>query len=281
MRFGKFGKLNPDLTTEIKPIDLVDTTVFKRLDYLLEYLLNEDPEIHQSFVEKMKQKLQTLVKDEHFENKAVNLGELTRKYSHLKEQQELVRLHFNFSMQLLQISGEQLEEDTAIIPNRNYWRIFVPRYYQALVLSEIIGKEKTINLLKEFIDQYIFSVRFSIEKFNDLEALRSSHIKETHEGPGWVSVFSEVEDGEYIIRNENCLLVEALDDLEDKELVYVICCHGDFRYAEMQNEHFVLTRHYTIAEGDPYCDKVFHDTRIDKKITHPSKEFLDNIWPRA
>lgn len=105
--------------------------------------------------------------------------------------------------------------------------------------------------------------------------------KEARKRRGWVSVFSEVEDGEYIIRNENCLLVEALDDLEDKELVYVICCHGDSKYAEMQNEHFVLTRHYTIAEGDPYCDKVFHDTRIDKKITHPSKEFLDNIWPRA
>ena len=74
-------------------------------------------------------------------------------------------------------------------------------------------------------------------------------------------------------------MVEALDDLEDKELVYVICCHRDFKYAKMQNEHFVLTRHYTIAEGDPYCDKVFHDTRIDKEVTHPSKEFLDNIWP--
>ena len=36
---------------------------------------------------------------------------------------------------------------------------------------------------------------------------------------------------------------------------------------------------HTIAEGDPYCSCVVHDTRIDWNLTHPSKEYWDSIWP--
>ena len=58
---------------------------------------------------------------------------------------------------------------------------------------------------------------------------------------------------------------------------HLIICYPDFQWAVMTNEHFVMTRKHTIAEGDPYCDKVFHDTRINKKPKHPSKELIDSM----
>ncbi|MFX0093929.1 MAG: hypothetical protein ACFFBD_19475, partial [Candidatus Hodarchaeota archaeon] len=199
MKFTKSGKINPNVTTEIKPLELVDKAVFKRLDYLLEYLLKENSNIHHQFIEKLIQKLSTLVKTED-SNESVDIIAAAEKYPHLRNKPELVKLHLNAFLQLLHISHEDLKEGTTIkIPDRNYWRHFVLRYYQALVLSEIMGKKKAINLLKEFIDQYTISVGSLIEKYDTLETMRSDHINELQENPevGWVSVFSDVEDGKY------------------------------------------------------------------------------------
>ena len=32
-------------------------------------------------------------------------------------------------------------------------------------------------------------------------------------------------------------------------------------------------------EGDPYCSRVLHDTRVDYDLRHPQKEFWDNFEP--
>ncbi len=34
---------------------------------------------------------------------------------------------------------------------------------------------------------------------------------------------------------------------------------------------------HTIAQGDPYCSRVIHDTRVDWNLAHPPKEFWDNM----
>ncbi len=279
MKFQKLGKINPNPKIEVKPKELfVDGDVFIRLDSLLGYLLDEDPGIQREFVQKLAQKMETSLQAP--VEKYVLDSSLVDEFSNLREQLELVELHSNFFTQLLQISAKQAQEATAIeVPARNYIRSFlVPRYYQALALSEIVGKEKAVNLFQEFIDQFILSLGSSA-KFDDLQALRASHIKHGQENieDGWVVTFSDIEDGRFVFRNDNCLWIEALDDLKDKELLYVICCHGDFQNMKMRNEHFRLTRHYTIAEGDPYCDKMFHDVRIDKGLVHPPKEFFDGI----
>ncbi|MCG3224149.1 MAG: hypothetical protein H7647_06760 [Candidatus Heimdallarchaeota archaeon] len=36
---------------------------------------------------------------------------------------------------------------------------------------------------------------------------------------------------------------------------------------------------HTLMEGDPYCSRVLHDTRIDYDLRHPPKEFWDNFKP--
>ena len=37
-----------------------------------------------------------------------------------------------------------------------------------------------------------------------------------------------------------------------------------------------FTRNYTIAEGHPYCDKVFHDMRFSD-MGHPGVDFWDSL----
>lgn len=281
MKFQAYGKLNPDLTQEITPIEFAERAIFRRLDYLLGYLMNKDPALQRNFVEELTRTLQMLAKDARVDKESFDLSFID-KYPNLRGPMELVELHLSFYLQLLQISGQQAQENTTVVvPDRNYLRSYlVPRYHHALVLSEIMGKDRAVNLFKAFIDDYTISIRDLIEKVDDLEAVRARHIDDDQPTDGgWVSILSDVEDGRYVIRNDNCLWIEALDDLEDKELIYVICCHGDFIHAELMNDHFKFTRHFTIAEGHPYCDKVFHDTRIVTEVIHPSQEFFDNMWP--
>jgi hypothetical protein len=78
--------------------------------------------------------------------------------------------------------------------------------------------------------------------------------------------------------NENCLWIEALTDLDDSELKYLVCCYGDYQSAQHHyNQHIILTMEHTIAQGDPYCSRVLHDTREDWDLRHPQKEFWDNL----
>ena len=94
------------------------------------------------------------------------------------------------------------------------------------------------KLLKAFIDDYTISVRHLVTQVEDLDAVRAHNLGEDPENAeGWVIVVSNVEDGKWMMRNDNCPMVEALDDFADKDLVYLACCHGDFIYAEMMNDN--------------------------------------------
>jgi len=283
MEFQKVGKPNQNITHEIKPMELADLFIFGRLDCLLGYILINKREIHQEYVEKLKQKLQTLVAEEHFGNRDLDILTITRKYDNLRDQQELVKLHMSFFIQILQITEEQFWRSASIqIPNYNFHRsAILLEYHQMLALAEIIRREDAIDLYKKHTDRYIIIHDTPIlEKIEDLETMRRRTVEFLKRGAyGRVHIVSDVEDGRYIVRRENCEKIETIPDLEDREFVYTISCHCDFQVTKLYNENFVLTRRYTLIEGAPYCDMVYHDTRIDKSLAHPTIEFIDNMWP--
>jgi hypothetical protein len=283
MEFQKYGKPNQNITHEIIPMELADLFIFGRLDCLLGYILINKREIHQEYVEKLKQKLQTLIAEEHFENRDQDILTITSKYDNLLDQQELVKLHMSFFIEILQITEEQFWRSASTqIPNYNFHRsAILLEYNQMLALAEIIGREDAIDLYKKHVDRYIIIHDTPIiENIEDLETMRRRTIKFLERGIyGRVRIVSDVEDGRYIVRRENCEKIETVPDLEDREFVYAISCHGDFQVTKLYNENFVLTRRCTLAEGAPYCDMVYHDKSIDKTLAHPSKEFIDGMWP--
>jgi hypothetical protein len=42
------------------------------------------------------------------------------------------------------------------------------------------------------------------------------------------------------------------------------------------NPNFVLTRTCTLHTG-PYCDNLYHDTRICEKVGHLTRDFYDKL----
>jgi hypothetical protein len=194
---------------------------------------------------------------------------------------KIAQLHGDLLRQILGISMEQANSDKEIeVPSRTYWRaIILKKVYQLDSLIKTIGRKDAIDLFKKYLDQYYVHIKSSFKHYETLDDLFKESIKESIKSTNneFTVTCSNVENGVYINRNDNCPAVEALDDIEDKELIYVVICYPDFKWAEMTNKHFVMTRKYTVAEGHPYCDKVFHDKRIDKKLKHPSKEFIDSM----
>ena len=267
-------------------MELADLFIFGRLDCLRGYILLNKREIHQEYVEKLKQKLQTLVAEEHFENRDLDIFTLTKKYDNLLDQQELVKLHMSFFIQILQITEEQFWRSASIqIPNRNFHRSAILLEYNQMLVAraraEIIGREEAIDLYKKHTDRYIIIHDTPIlNKIEDLETMRRRTVEFLKRGAyGRVHIVSDVEDGRYIVRRENCEKIETISDLEDREFVYTISCHSDFQVTKLYNENFVLTRRYTLIEGAPYCDMVYHDTRIDKTLARARKKFIDSMWP--
>ncbi|UCG02983.1 MAG: hypothetical protein JSW11_03150 [Candidatus Heimdallarchaeota archaeon] len=49
----------------------------------------------------------------------------------------------------------------------------------------------------------------------------------------------------------------------------------------MRDESLILTMEHTNAQGDPYCSRVLHDTRVDYDLRHPPKKFWDNLRPEG
>ncbi len=86
-----------------------------------------------------------------------------------------------------------------------------------------------------------------------------------------------INEGKYFYRNNNCTWIEAMKELPDSELKYYTCCYGDYQSVKVHNKNFILTMEHTIAQGDPYCSRVIHDTRVDWNLAHPPKEFWDNM----
>lgn len=283
MELQKVGKLNQNITHEIVPLELADLFIFGRLDCLLGYILINTREIYREYVEKLKQKLQTIIAEEHFVNRDQDILTITKKYDNLLDQQELVKLHMSFFIEILQITEEQFwRSDSIQVPNYNFQRsAILLEYNQMLALAEIIGREEAIDLYKKHADRYVIIHDTPLfKKIEDLETMRRRTIEFLERGIyGRIRIVSDIEDGRYIVRCENCEKINTVPDLEDREFLYTISCHSDFQVIKLYNENFVLTRRCTLAEGAPYCDNVYHDKRIDKTLAHPSKEVIDDMWP--
>lgn len=287
MKFQKYGKRITNLLdkeVEFQPIDFAMKSPFKRLNYLLELIKERKPSIFTDYVKNLKLKLKSLVKEDIISKKILNIDELVSNFDNLKEHPELAKYNLNYFLQILQLSEKDdwINKKVKIL-NKNYLRSFlIPKYYNLQALSETIDRDEAFQLYKFYVTKFINDNLSPNRKiFDTMEAFKDHfEIDKKEITIGWYGILSEVKNGKFFFRKDNCLWAEALMDLPDTEIKYLICCYGDFQAAlTRSNDSFVLTMKHTIVEGDPYCDCIYHDTSIDWDLTHPSKEFWDNLDP--
>ena len=285
MKFQKYGKQIPNLLekeVELQPIDFAKESPFKRLNYLLELIKAKEPSLFVDYVNNLKLKLKSLVKEDIISKKDLNFDELLTNFDLLKGYPELAKYSLSHFLQIMQLpeKGDWVNEEVKIT-NKNYLRSFlIPKYYNLQVLSETIGREEAIQLYKFYVTKFINDNLSPNRKiFDTMKSFKEHFEKDKKEITiGWYGLLSEVKDGKFFFRKDNCPWAEALMDLPDKEIKYFICCYGDFQAAiTRSNDSFVLTMKHTVVEGAPYCDCIYHDTSVDWNLTHPPKDFWDNI----
>jgi hypothetical protein len=293
MEIIKIGKINPNVLEkeiEVKFTEHVlemannnrnNFACLKRLDYLLEFIDKNKQPILEKYIQNLETEFKKLAIKEYQIINDTTITEIKKEKESLKDYPNLVRQILNVSLQLLNYTNEINNLDDAIkVPNKHYMRSFlIPNYFYLQVLIKTTGRENAIGLFKEYISKFLSDNKASIDsEFTTLEN-RFEKIKKSANAPSdWVMIYGMISKGKMFFRNENCLWIDVLKDLPDSEIKYCICCYGDYQTARTyRNEHIVLTMEHTIAEGDPYCSRVIHDTRIDWNLKHPPKEFWDNI----
>ncbi len=198
----------------------------------------------------------------------------------MKEHFELTRLVVNYILQILRLPAETKLGKNKVV-NRNYFRSWSHHnYYNLLVLTETLGRTDAITLYKKFLTHHTLENRDSNRETYDTETIFANAIKPKETPSDWEIVHTMIGDGKYAFRNDICVFLNAIgDSLPDSELKYYVCCYGDYEKFKNYHDSIILTMEHTIAQGDPYCSRVLHDTRVDWDLRHPPKSFWDSMKP--
>ena len=284
--FIRKGEILPDaleMQVDVKPVEHARLGALNRLDFLLTLVQEEYPDEFPSFVEGLEKKYQAMAKKDVIAETGIDLNEVIAEFPLLLRYSSLARDYFNFFLQTYNLPDDwNQEEDQAKVMSRNQIRSFLlPRYYNLQTLIETIGREAAVPLYKKNIS--LFRENNPPEEkreYKSMESLFEAWQEPRPEPTGWMIVFGLVGEGKLAYKNENCLWVDALADLPDAEMKYLICCYGDYQGAKaFYDDSIILTMEHTIAEGDAYCSRVMHDTRVDWNLQHPPKEFWDEMEP--
>lgn len=281
VKTGNYDKSDLESLQKIQPFEFMKKTSLKRLNYLLGFIKKNKPEILTSFIQNLETKLQDLTVKNHLRNKLIDLTDFNSNFSNLRNYPDLVFNCINYYLQILQIPQEvDFLKENIEVTNWNYINSFLQfRYYYAQALTETIDRKEAINLFKEYIDSYVKSTSSS-PGYDSLEEFRENRVsrKVFSANVGWIIIQGEIKDGKFPQRKDTCMWDDAIRDLPDIELKYLAACYGDFQGYNNNNENFILTMEHTIVEGHPYCSCVVHDIRTNNDLTHPNKEFFDNMW---
>ncbi len=291
----KFGEFNPnalDRVLEIQPVETIlsiannkvnNFACLKRLDHLLGFIDRNYSSFLEKYIENLNTKFQTLLKENLFGDNKFVLTKIFEETDYLKKSTNLVENILSYYIELLRLSDNfDWIKDRIEVKQRDYFRSFlIPNYYYLLVLTETIGREEGIRLFKMHISDFLINQKpKSPINFTTLEDSFEKRKNSAKNPSDWVIIYGMLSKSKLAFRNDNCLWIDVLQDLPDKELKYYVCCYGDYQNANTySNGNVVLTMEHTIAQGDQYCSRVKHDTRIDWNLEHPKKEFFDNMWP--
>lgn len=283
MKYVKTGKYRKDTMERLVEINSLEQLKnrFKRIDYFLGFVQKRIPEVFPQYVDNLITKYQSLLEDERKKANPPDLDDIVSEHLHMKEHPELARLVLNYIIQILQLPAENRLGETKAV-NRAYFQSWSHHNYNNLVvLTGTIGREEAIALYKRFVTHYSMENRDSNrETIDDLEQLFTKRTEPKEVSSDWEIVHTMIEDGKYAFRNDNCVFLTAIgDELPDTELKYYVCCYGDYENFKAYHDSIILTMEHTIAQGDPYCSRVLHDTRVDWELKHPPKDFWDSMKP--
>jgi hypothetical protein len=287
MKFIQTGAFNENFLEEqttLKVMERIHAMLLEKFDYFIGFVAKEKLEIITKYVNNLTKKCQGLVEKDYFKNSSGEIKKLITNYKYLKQYPKLTKAALNYFIHILQLKDKNAWEKSEVeIPMKALIQAWIyPSYYFLEALTETIDRKEAVKLFKRYITNfYIDHPSPNRDKFVSLEKRFKDRTTGDTTSSEWVIVHTMLEEGKYAIKNKNCpTLVDAMTDLPDVEIKYLVSCYGDYaKFRANMNDNIILTMEHTIMEGFPYCSRVMHDTRIDYDLRHPPKEFWDNLEP--
>lgn len=285
MKFTQTGSFKENFLEErvtIKPIDKIESILLERFDYFVGFVAKEKSKLITEYVNNLTKKYQKLVDVDLIENSS-EIKEIFSKFSNLNQHPDLNKAALNYFIHLLQLQNKSAwdtEVDISMKALIQAWTY--PSYFLLQTLAETIDREEAVKLFKRYVTHYhIDHPSPTRDKFVSLRNRLDNLLSRDTTASEWVIVHAMLEEGKYAFKNKNCpTCADSMKDLPDVEFKYLASCYGDYAgFRATMSDHIILTMEHTIIEGDPYCSRVLHDTRIDYNLRHPPKEFWDNFEP--
>lgn len=287
MNFIRTGTLKPNAMQEpvtINPVERVRDIFFDRLDYFLYFIAMNESQIIKEFAANLVKKYQGLVQEEDMDNPSEDVIQMYADFENLYQHPDLFKASLKYLFHLMQLEGRPTltsgEVDISMEALIRAWTY--PSYYLLEALIETSGRRSAVKLYKRYITHYYLDHPApDRDQFVSLEQMLEKRLSGDTTSSEWIMVHTMLEEGKYAFKNENCpTCVDMMVDLPDVEIKYLVCCYGDYeKFRANYGDHIILTMEHTLMEGDPYCSRVLHDTRIDYDIRHPQQEFWDNFLP--
>jgi len=287
MKFVQTGSFKKDYLDEpmkFNPKERVHDILLKKLDYLLGFVAKEKPEIITDYVNNLITKYQGFVEKTILNDLSEVDEKLFIEYQNFNKYPDMKKVSLNYFIHLLQLKDkadwEGTEVEITTRANIEAWTF--PSYYLLQTLTETIEREDAIKLYKKYITNfYLDNPSPDRAKFVSLKKRYEDRTSGDTSSSPWVLVHTMLEDGKYAFKNKNCpTCVDSMKDLPDVELKYYTSCYRDYAaFKSYTHDSIILTMEHTLMQGDPYCSRVMHDTRIDYDLRHPPKEFWNNLEP--
>ncbi len=287
MKFTQTGTFKENYLKEVvdfKPMENIEIMFLDKLDYFIGFIGKEKPEIITDYINNLIRKYRGLVEEDFVIKVSGEIEKIISKYKNLKQYPDLNKAALNYFIHLLQLKDTNAWEMAQVqISRKALIQAWVYHtYYFLETLTETIDRKEAMKLFKRYITQYYMEhPPPGRDKFVSLEKRLGDRLSGDTTSSEWVLVHTMLEDGKYAFKNKNCpTLVDTMKDIPDVELKYLVCCYGDYaKFRATTNDHIILTMEHTLMEGNPFCSRVMHDTRIDYDLRHPPKEFWDNFEP--
>ena len=286
MKFTQTGTVRKNYLEEpvtIKPMERMGEMLLEKLDYFIGFVAKEKSELIADYVKNLTNKMQNLIEGDLAVKSPERIKELFRDYMNLNQYPNLNNASLNYFIYLLQPEDKSKWDSEVKTSTKALIQAWVyPSYYFLETLAETIDRKEAVELFKRYITHYyIEHPSPDRDKFVSLEKSLEKRLSGDTTASEWVIVHTLLKEGKYAFKNKNCpTCADAMIDLPDVEFKYLVSCYGDYaKFRAYYSDHLILTMEHTIIEGDPYCSRVLHDTRIDYDLRHPPKEFWDNFEP--
>lgn len=276
MKVEKLGRLIIDRKIKYNISNSIENCLVY-IDKFLSYLVKNKPDIVDNYLTKLELIVETLTTDSFNYVNNFDFKSLKGLLKNLQKHQVLVDGIVNYHLSLLKMPKDRdLSQQVFTLLHFDVDRgNSYPRYYLLKILTKLLDRDEAIQLFKAYIDLQIIEnlERPHRETITEIFELDVKNGKNS-ESSAFISAL--LNEGLYAGRVDSCMGYESLKELNDPELTEIITCYADFEKVKKSNKHFVLTRTCTLHTG-PYCDNLYHDTRIVSDTKHLPRDFFDNL----